>query len=133
MTVSFTKRFRAEPEHIDELGHVNNAVWVRWVQDMATMHWNEACRESDREAFVWVVVRHEIDFRGNIGPHEHATGETWIEGPPKGAKSVRLVRFSDSEGKPLVEARTTWAMLDRMTKRPARVTPDIIAPFLAPA
>ena len=35
----FTRRFTAAPEDIDELGHVNNAVWVRWVQDIATAHW----------------------------------------------------------------------------------------------
>ncbi|MBM3926849.1 MAG: acyl-CoA thioesterase, partial [Sphingomonadales bacterium] len=35
----FTHRFTALADHIDELGHVNNAVWVRWIQDIAVAHW----------------------------------------------------------------------------------------------
>ena len=36
----FEKRITAQPADIDELGHVNNAAWVRWIQDMATAHWS---------------------------------------------------------------------------------------------
>ena len=35
----FAATFTARPEDIDELGHVNNAVWVRWIQDVAIAHW----------------------------------------------------------------------------------------------
>ena len=35
----FEKPITATEQDIDELGHVNNAVWVRWIQDMATAHW----------------------------------------------------------------------------------------------
>jgi len=125
----FTKAFAARPEHIDELGHVNNAVWVQWIQDIATAHWDAAARAVDHEKFFWVVVRHEIDYRGNIAQGESAIGETFIPDPPKGARSVRTVTFTDAQGKVLVSARTTWAMLDRATQRLARVRPEVIAPF----
>ena len=114
----FTRSFTAGPEHIDVMGHVNNAVWVQWVQDMATAHWDAAARPEDREAVVWLVVRHEIDYRGNIGPGESVTAETWIEGEPKGAKSLRRVDFTD-------------AMLDRESLRPLRVRAEVLAPFRA--
>lgn len=125
----FTKPFTARREHIDELGHVNNSVWVQWIQDMATAHWNHAASPEHVEAFFWVVIRHEIDYRGNIASGERALGTTWIEGEPKGAKSIREVEFTDADGKKLVSARTTWAMLDRSTQRLARVRPEVLAPF----
>ena len=128
----FTKGFIAEPQHIDVMGHVNNAVWVQWVQDMATAHWDAAARPEDREAVVWLVVRHEIDYRGNIGPGGSVTGETWIEGEPKGAKSLRRVDFTDASGRVVVSAATTWAMLDRETLRPMRVRGEVLAPFRHP-
>ena len=78
------RTFSAAPEHIDELGHVNNAVWVQWIQDIATAHWDAAARPEDRAAFFWVVTRHEIDYRGNIDAGQSVTGETWIEGPARG-------------------------------------------------
>ncbi|MFL0672761.1 MAG: acyl-CoA thioesterase [Erythrobacter sp.] len=124
------RTFVAEPQHIDELGHVNNTVWVQWIQDMATAHWDAAARPEDRAAFFWVVVRHEIDYRGNVAEGETVTAATWIEGPAQGAKSLRRVEFTDASGKRLVSAATTWAMLERASGRPARVRPEVLAPFL---
>ncbi|WP_298471147.1 acyl-CoA thioesterase [uncultured Erythrobacter sp.] len=130
MTTRFTRTFTAAPEHIDELGHVNNSVWVQWIQDLATQHWAAVADPDHHAAFFWVVIRHEIDYRGNIAEGESATGATWIPDPPKGAKSLRCVEFTDEAGKVLVSARTTWAMLDKASGRLARVRPEVIAPFL---
>ena len=129
MSNRFTQNFTAEPHHIDELGHVNNSVWVQWVQDMATAHWSAVADPLHQEQFFWVVIRHEIDYRGNIAVGESAVGTTYIPGDPKGAKSVRMVEFTDADGKPLVTAQTTWAMLDRESGRLARVRPEVLAPF----
>lgn len=129
MTHRHTRTFTAAPADIDELGHVNNSVWVQWIQQIATAHWDAVARPQDREAFFWVVVRHEIDYRGNIDVGETAYGETWIEGEARGAKSVRRVEFTDAQGKELVSAATTWAMLDRASGRLARVRPEVLAPF----
>jgi acyl-CoA thioester hydrolase len=125
----FTRTFTAQAEHIDELGHVNNAVWVQWIQDLATAHWDHAARPEDHSAFFWVVVRHEIDYRGNIAEGESAFGTTYIPDAARGATSVRVVEFVDEAGKPLVSARTSWAMLDKESQRLARVRPEVIAPF----
>ena len=129
MTTLFTRTFEATPAQIDELGHVNNTVWVGWVQDMASAHWDAVARPEDAAQLLWVVIRHEIDYRGNIVAGESVTGETWIDGPAKGAKSDRRVDFRNAEGKVIVSARTTWAMIDRQTQRLVRVRPEVIAPF----
>ena len=42
----FEKLITAAPDDIDELGHVNNAAWVRWIQDMATAHWEAVAPRS---------------------------------------------------------------------------------------
>lgn len=129
MITPFTRTFTALPGHIDELGHVNNTVWVGWVQDIATAHWDAAARAEDLAQYFWVVIRHEIDYRGNIAAGESVTGETWIDGPAQGAKSDRRVDFRNAAGKVIVSARTTWAMLDRATQRLVRVRPEVLAPF----
>ncbi|MEM9085606.1 MAG: acyl-CoA thioesterase [Pseudomonadota bacterium] len=125
----FTKTFTAGPEHIDELGHVNNAVWVQWIQDLATAHWEAAARPEDHERYIWVVVRHEIDYRGNIAEGEVALGETFIPDNPKGATCPRAALFTEANGKALVSALTTWALVERTTQRLARVRPELMAPF----
>jgi acyl-CoA thioester hydrolase len=66
----------------------------------------------------------------NIDLGQSVEGTTWIEGGARGAKSLRRVDFRDSAGRVIVSAATTWAMLDRTSGRPARVRPEVIAPFL---
>ena len=130
MSVVFERGFTALPGHIDAMGHVNNAVWVQWIQDVATAHWDAAARTADRERFAWLVVRHEIDYRGNIASGESVTAKTWIDGPARGARSRRRVEFRDAAGKTVVSATTDWAMIDRSTGRPMRIRADLLAPFL---
>ena len=130
--MAFEKTFTARAEHIDVMGHVNNAVWVQWIQDMATAHWEAVAREEDKARYVWLVVRHEIDYRGNIELGESVTGETFIPGEPRGAKFDRRVDFRNADGRVIVSANTIWALLDRATGRPQRVQPDLAAPFMQP-
>ncbi len=127
----FEKSITAAPEDIDELGHVNNAAWVRWIQEMATAHWRAVAPAAHVDAYVWVVTRHEIDYLRAVGPGETVTGRTWVAEAPKGARFDRHVEFLGADGKPRVRARTTWAILDKATGRPLRVPPDVAAPFLA--
>ena len=58
----FELALTAGPEHIDELGHVNNAVWVQWIQQVAVAHWDAVADAAHKDAYFWVVVRHEIDY-----------------------------------------------------------------------
>ncbi len=126
----FTHSITATAADIDELGHVNNAVWVRWIQDLATAHWQAVAPPEHVAAYIWVVTRHEIDYRGNVGPGETVTGETWVPAPPKGARFDRHARFTGADGKVKVEAVTTWAPIDRASGRLARVRGEIAAPFM---
>ncbi|MBB3860163.1 acyl-CoA thioester hydrolase [Novosphingobium hassiacum] len=122
--------FTAAPEHIDELGHVNNAVWLQWVQDIAVAHWDAVASDAHKAAYVWVVTRHEIDYRGNIGLGQSVRAETFIPEAPTGARFDRRVDFTNDAGKVIVSARTTWALLDRASGRLLRVPKDVAAPFL---
>jgi acyl-CoA thioester hydrolase len=127
---AFTRAITATDADIDELGHVNNAVWVRWIQDIATAHWQAVAPADQVAAYVWVVTRHAIDYRGNVAAGETVTAETWIPEGPKGARFDRHVRFTGADGRVKVEAVTTWALIDRATGRLLRVRPEIAAPFL---
>ena len=130
MSARFTLTITAAADDIDELGHVNNAVWVRWIQDIAVAHWQAVAPPEQVDAFVWVVTRHAIEYRGNVAAGETVTGETWVPEPPKGARFDRHVRFTGADGRVKVEAVTTWALLERATGRLLRVRPEVAAPFL---
>ncbi len=127
--MSYSLSFTAAISDIDALGHVNNAVWVSWIQDLATAHWAAAANPAHVAAYVWVVTRHEIDYRGNIGLGESVTGRTWIARPPKGAQFDRNAEFTDNAGKSIVRAKTSWAMIEKTSGRLMRVPPEVAAPF----
>jgi acyl-CoA thioester hydrolase len=126
----FEMRFTAAPEHIDELGHVNNAVWVQWIQQVAVAHWDSIADPAHRESYFWVVVRHEIDYLRAAHDGDVVTARTWVGDAPQGARFDRFVEFSGGDGKTCVRARTVWAILDRANGRPLRVPPEVVAPFL---
>ena len=125
----FTRAITATNADIDELGHVNNAVWVQWIQDVAVAHWHAVARAEHHDAYIWVIVRHEIDYLRPALAGDTVTGTTWVGEAPKGARFDRLMEFTGADGKVRVRARTTWAILDRATGRPLRVPADVIAPF----
>lgn len=130
MAASFTTTITALPEHIDILGHVNNAVWVQWMEHVATQHWTRDADPAHVDAYVWVVTRHEIDYRGNVHAGETVTARTWIAEPPRGARFDRLIEFTGPDGNVKVAARSTWAIIDKLSGRILRVPAEVAAPFL---
>jgi acyl-CoA thioester hydrolase len=121
----------ARHEHIDELGHVNNAVWVQWIQEVALAHWYSVADPAHQGNYIWVVVRHEIDYLRAAFEGETLTGRTWVGEVPKGARFDRHMEFVGDDGKVRIRAVTQWAIIDKSTGRPIRVPPQVIAPFMA--
>ena len=126
----FTLNFTPVPADIDENGHVNNVVYVRWIQDMATSHWRARQPSEEQEKWAWIVLRHEIDYRRALMPGETATARTWVAEAPEGPRFDRFVRIDGPDGAMCAQARTVWCMIDQTTGRPKRVTPDIVARFV---
>ncbi|WP_324805629.1 thioesterase family protein [Sphingomonas sp. LY29] len=127
----FTHAVTARPEHIDELGHVNNAVWVQWIQEVALAHWYSVADPAHQDGYIWVVVRHEIDYLRAAFDGETLTGRTWVGEAPKGARFERHMEFVGEDGKVRVRATTVWAIIDKAAGRPIRVPPEVVAPFMA--
>jgi len=128
----FELAFTAQPEHIDELGHVNNAVWVQWIQQVAVAHWDSVADVAHKDAYYWVVVRHEIDYLRAAVEGDRIVARTWVGDAPRGARFERLMEFAGPGGKLCVRSRTQWAIIDKALGRPIRVPAEVIAPFVSP-
>lgn len=113
----------------DFLGHVNNVVWVRFVVRLAERH--AASLGFDFETVrdlggMWIVRRHEIDYRRSATPGQALVEETWVA-EMRGARSVRRSRFSlADDGAELVSATTQWAFCDVDTQRPKRIPRELL-------
>lgn len=114
-----------QPEDIDQLGHVNNVVYLRWVQDAAVAHWHAAADPQDQQALFWVVVRHEIDYRRPAFLEEPISAVTWVGAvvDRNFERHTEIRRAAD--GKVLARARTLWCPMDRATGRPTTVSDGV--------
>ena len=112
----------------DENGHVNNVVYVRWVQEMATAHWRFRASEEAQRNWTWVVLRHEIDYRRPLLPGETANARTWV-GARSGPRFVRYVRIDGPDGEVCAQAVSVWCLINLATRRPTRVPDALVEAF----
>jgi acyl-CoA thioester hydrolase len=138
----FSMQLVASAEDIDELDHVSNLVYVRWVQQVAAAHSSSV--GYDHEAYrelgaVFVIRRHEIDYLAPAYLGDRIVLETWVDSW-KAASSVRMTTISriargsgEAEPTPVVlaRARTLWALINLATGRPTRLPDMLRAAFIA--
>jgi len=124
MSLVFTLKIKVSVDDIDTLDHVNNLVYVKWMDDIATTHWNFLTKENPLPQYVWVVMRHEIDYLKQAGLGDEITVKTWV-GETRGITSIRFMEFY-KDSILLVKAKTTWAMLDAKTYKPARIRENVL-------
>lgn len=115
---------------IDELGHVSNLVYLRWVLEAATAH--SAARGWDLDRYrklgsVWVVRRHELDYLGQVTLGQSLVAETWVD-TWKGASCVRRTELMRDQ-QVVARAATTWAFMSLASGRPQRIPDEMIATF----
>jgi acyl-CoA thioester hydrolase len=118
--MKFSHSFRVVAEDIDAQGHVNNVAYVKWIQDVAVAHWFSATTEATREKYVWMVTRHEIDYKKQAFETEEIIVKTWV-GEPTRISWERFTEIRRGEDL-LVKARSVWCLIDRETAKPTRIT-----------
>ena len=122
--ISHTFPITVTSNDIDELNHVNNITYLKWVQLAANIHWNILSGATINSKYVWVVLRHEIDYLSAAFLNDELTINTWI-GESYSVKSVRFVEVK-RDGKVLCKAKTIWCLLDKNTMKPVRIPDEIM-------
>jgi acyl-CoA thioester hydrolase len=129
MSSAFEMTVPVLPDDIDGQNHVNNTVYLRWVQDVAVAHWQAIASPDAQEAIGWVVLRHEIDYKTPATLEDEIVLRTWV------GKATRLTfeRFTEirrkSDRQLFSQARTLWCPIDVKTGRPTRVPAEVRARF----
>jgi acyl-CoA thioester hydrolase len=125
----FELRIQIQPADIDQLGHVNNIVYLRWVQDAAVAHWQAAAPRADQARLLWVVVRHEIDYKRPAVLADEIVARTWVGTASRHTfeRHTELLRASNQQL--LVRARTLWCPIDVETGRPTDVSSEVRSRF----
>jgi acyl-CoA thioester hydrolase len=117
------------PGDIDEQNHVNNTVYLRWVQDVATAHWKSLASSEAQSAVGWIVLRHEIDYRSPASLGDEILLRTWVGQ----ASRLKFERFTEIyrkiDNRLLAQGRTLWVPIDVRTGKPTRVSAELRAKF----
>lgn len=120
-------------DDIDVLRHVNNTVYLRWVQDAAVAHWAASATDEEKSSVAWVVVRHEIDYVSSAVREDDVIARTWVGGTVKHyfERHTEILRTKDR--KLLARARTLWCPIDLRSGRPMRASEDLLRRFSVPS
>jgi len=117
------------PADIDGQNHVNNTVYLRWIQDVATAHWKSLASAEAQDAIGWVVLRHEVDYRSSASLGDEILLRTWVGQ----ASRLKFERFTEIHRKIdnhlLAQGRTLWVPIDVRTGKPTRVGAELRAQF----
>ena len=116
----------------EEIPHVNNAEYVRWIDRTAELATDVAglTREILLAAQrMWFVARHEIDYRGESFVGDDLLIATWISGFTRTNAVRRTVVHRPADEKRILDASTRWAYVNLETRKPTRMEQDILDRF----
>lgn len=117
-----------EPNDIDHMGHVNNAVYLSWVQEAVVAYWEKIAPKEDVARHLWVALKHEITYRRPAFLNDDVIA-TVIAERVEGARAFFTTIVKRGEDV-LAEVQSSWCALDADTRRPIRVAKEIAARFI---
>ena len=128
----FHYHLTAADEDIDQLGHVSNMIYLRWVQHAAAAH--SGAVGLDIAAFkkmglIFLVREHQITYLQPTFAGDKITVVSWLESA-KGATSIRKTRIiRDKDQAELARVATRWVLIDSQTGRPKRIPKDFLEAY----
>lgn len=132
MTISeiptFEHRIAITPRDIDEMGHVNNAVYLRWVQEAVVHYWQHLSSVDAQEELLWVALKHEIVYRKPLFLDDEVDALVTATGA-RGSRASFSTNFRRGDDI-AAEVHSSWCCIDAVTRRPQRIAHDIAQQFL---
>ena len=117
-----------QPADIDHMGHVNNSVYLKWVQDAVVRYWEKVAPTEAVASHLWVALKHEISYRRPTFLDDVVFADVIAE-QVQGARAFFTTIIKRGE-EVVAEVRSTWCCLDAVSKRPARLAGEVVRRFL---
>ncbi len=125
MTPVFEKTITVSSDAIDSRNHVNNLVYLDWCLKIAEEHWTTKASSESLQKHHWYVLRHTIDYRNAAFLGDVLNIKTWVESTSRVKSERHYVIVRPSDGKKIIEAKTTWCFIDAETQKPALIPEEI--------
>ncbi len=125
----FEYRITVTAAHLDEMEHVNNVVYVQWMQDAAARHWNSVSTPALNETITWMVRKHEVAYQHQAFEGDELVIRTWTGAHSAVTWDRHYEITREGDGKKIISAKSVWIMLDKKTGKPKRIDEEILACF----
>ena len=125
-TSYFDLNITVKPEHIDVLGHVNNVVYVAWMQDVATAHIEAlgvGLEQYLELKHAMVAIEHQVQYRKAAMLGDDIILRTWFYDINALYSFRQYAFFRASDKSVLFTGNTKWACIEIATGRPKRMSP----------
>ena len=116
------------PDDIDHMGHVNNAVYLKWVQDAVVDYWQSVAPPDAVARHLWVALKHEITYFRPTFLTDNVVAEVFAE-KVEGARAMFHTVLKRGE-EVLSEISSSWCCLDASSLRPVRLAREIVGRFI---
>jgi acyl-CoA thioester hydrolase len=115
---------------IDHMGHVNNAVYLRWIQQTVVAFWQSRAPTEAVPQFLWIALEHTIKYLRPAFLGDTLRAEMVAESTA-GARAYFSAKVMN-DATVLAEISSCWCALDSATLRPRRIPTEVVAQFFTP-
>ena len=123
------KEITVSKNDLDDLNHVNNVIYIHWVQEIAKEHWKSLVSNEIIKNYYWVLLEHQIKYLNPALLNDKIMIKTYIE-KNEGIRSNRIVEiYNRNNDKLLVKSKTIWCLINAKTNKPNRITDEIRKAF----
>ena len=124
------KEITVSKNDLDDLNHVNNIIYIRWIQEIAKFHWESLVSNDIRNNYYWVLLEHQIKYLHPAFLGDKIKIKTYIE-KTGGVKSNRTVEIYNNDTNMLiVKSKTIWCLINAKSNKPSRITDEIRQAFI---
>ena len=125
--IAYQKKIAVSEEVIDHFNHVNNLEYIKWVLKISKEHWYSLISKPVREEFGWMILKHELLYKGQAELNDELLIKTWIKDFST-ARSTRKTTILKGN-KTILESTAEWCFVSLKTRKPTRLSNDILKPF----
>ena len=126
----YSKTITIPESVIDENRHVNNVVFVQWMQEIAVEHYASLGGPEAQKPFgTWYVREHRVEYVLPAFAGDEIEIRTWVENM-RHVRSLRKYEFARKhDGEVLVKGETDWVFVDPKTGRPVAIPEQVKVVF----
>jgi len=119
------KKILVSKNDLDDLNHVNNVVYIQWIQKIAKEHWEKLASNEILDNYYWVLLEHQIKYLYPALLNDKIRIKTYIDKTEE-IKSSRIVEiYNNDTNRLLVNSRTIWCLINSKTNKPVRIPDEI--------